>query len=144
MPSEPAVRLRGLSEILWRERHLLDLLHFKLEVERMLLEGDRVRWIGHAGREIDVVLDELGHVEIERALLLADVGPALGLSTEPSLEDVVGAAPDPWGALLEGHRRALTTMAADVQRLADENVALLGDVARDTRRRLVRVRGFER
>ncbi|HUX71839.1 MAG TPA: flagellar protein FlgN, partial [Cellulomonadaceae bacterium] len=40
--------LMQLSDVLWQERHLLELLLFKLEEEQMILTSGRTRWLGHA------------------------------------------------------------------------------------------------
>ncbi|HEX9968583.1 MAG TPA: hypothetical protein VGB03_00465, partial [Acidimicrobiales bacterium] len=62
-----------LSNLLWRERRLLDLLQFKLEEECLLLETGRSRWLAHAARETELVVDEIGRAELARALELASV-----------------------------------------------------------------------
>ena len=51
--------LMQLSDVLWQERHLLELLLFKLEEEQMILTSGRTRWLGHATREVETVLDDL-------------------------------------------------------------------------------------
>ena len=48
--------LTEVSSILWRERELLELLLFKLEEEQLLLAAGRSRWLGHATREVEMVL----------------------------------------------------------------------------------------
>lgn len=109
----------------------------------MLLDGNRYQWIGHAGREVELILDELGQIEMERVLAVAQVGDRLGIGSEPSFAAVAEAAPQPWQIVLEGHRRALTAMADEVQRLADENVVLLRDAIDTTRRTLAGITGVE-
>ena len=39
-------QLRDVSNILWRERNLLELLAFKLDSERLLARAGRTRWLG--------------------------------------------------------------------------------------------------
>ena len=51
--------LTDLSSVLWRSRELLELLLFKLEEEQLLLAANRSRWLAHATREVEVVLDRL-------------------------------------------------------------------------------------
>ena len=48
-----------LSAVLWRERELLELLTFKLEEEQLLLTAGKSRWIEHATREVEQVLERL-------------------------------------------------------------------------------------
>ena len=46
-----------MSNILWRERQLLELLLYKLEVEQILLINGRTRWLSAAAREIEDLLE---------------------------------------------------------------------------------------
>ena len=39
--------LSDVSNILWRERQLLELLLFKLEEEQLVLASGRARWLSH-------------------------------------------------------------------------------------------------
>src|SRR4051812_39244560 len=42
--------LTEVSNVLWRERELLEMLLFKLEEEQLLLTAGRTRWLPHATR----------------------------------------------------------------------------------------------
>jgi hypothetical protein len=57
------VGLADLSSILWREREMLELLLFKLEEEQLVLASGRGRWLVHATREVEMVLD---HIRVPR------------------------------------------------------------------------------
>jgi hypothetical protein len=114
-----------LSNLLWRERQLLDLLQFKLEEECLLLECERDRWLAHAGREVELVLDEISRIEMARALELAAVAPELGLGSQPSLGDLAAASPPPWGALFADHRAALQSACQEVLDTAGRSRSLL-------------------
>ena len=57
-------QLQGVSNILWRERNLLELLAFKLEAERLLARAGRTRWLAKADHEVEMVIDELKAVEL--------------------------------------------------------------------------------
>lgn len=117
--------LTELSNLLWRERQLLDLLQFKLEEECLLLECQRDRWLAHAGREVELVLDEISRIEMARALELAAVAPEFGLGPQPTLGDLAAAAPSPWGALFADHRTALQLACQEVLDTAGRSRALL-------------------
>ena len=56
--------LADLSSILWREREMLELLLFKLEEEQLVLAGNRTRWLAHATREVEMVLDQIRRTEV--------------------------------------------------------------------------------
>ena len=62
-----AVGLADLSSILWREREMLELLLFKLEEEQLILASGRGRWLAHATREVEMVLDQIRRTEVVRA-----------------------------------------------------------------------------
>jgi hypothetical protein len=74
--------LSEISNILWRERRLLELLA-PLEEEHLVLTSGRTR--GHAASgEVDAIIEEIKHVRLERAIGMADSSEALGLSDTPS------------------------------------------------------------
>lgn len=59
--------MRALSDVLWRERDLLELLVHRLEVERALLETGRTARIALAARETEDVLEQYRTAELGRA-----------------------------------------------------------------------------
>src|SRR5690349_24785508 len=88
--------LADLASILWREREMLELLLFKLEEEQLVLSGGRTRWLAHATREVEVVLEEIRRTEVVRAVEVEAIGASMGLGSNPSLTDLADAAPPPW------------------------------------------------
>lgn len=112
--------LRELSDVLWRERQLLDLLGFKLEAEKMV-DGSGTRWAALAMREINEVRDRLRIVEVERATLSADVALDLGLSPLASLRELAASSPEPWSGILQRHWQALSTTTAGLSRAAADS-----------------------
>ena len=54
-----AVGANELSNELWRQRELLELLLYKFEVEQLLLASGKARWVPHATREAEVVIERL-------------------------------------------------------------------------------------
>jgi hypothetical protein len=117
--------LNSLSEALWRERRLLEMLLFKLEEEQLVLTSGRSRWLAQATREVESVLDEIRSAEIARAMEVEEVAPQLGLAGGASLGELAQAAPAPWDELLRAHRDAFATVTAEIGRLADDNRELL-------------------
>ncbi len=117
--------LNSLSEALWHERRLLELLLFKLEEEQLVLTSGRSRWLAQATREVESVLDEIRSAEIARAVEVEDVAAALGLAGNASLAELAAAAPAPWDELLRSHRDAFASVTAEIGRMADDNRELL-------------------
>ncbi|HEX2038771.1 MAG TPA: flagellar export chaperone FlgN [Acidimicrobiales bacterium] len=130
------LRLTALSDLLWRERRLLDLLRFKLEEERLLLEAGNTEWLARASHEIELVLDELGRAELDRAVAVADLGAELRLGPQPTLAVLAAAVPPPWTGLLRAHRQALRLAGRQVERASDANRALLRQGVAAARREL--------
>jgi hypothetical protein len=133
--------LADLASILWREREMLELLLFKLEEEQLVLAGGRTRWLAHATREVEAVLDEIRRTEVIRAVEVQAIGASLGLGDNPSLTALAGAAPAPWSDLLNQHRRAFLTLTAEVSALAEANRDLLTTGARAVRETMLSVAG---
>jgi len=123
MSTSPA--LERLSEVLWRERHLLELLLFKLEVEQLVLTAGRTRWLGHATREVEAVLDEIRGAELGRAVEADDAARSLGLEPGVGLAEIAAHAPAPWDDLMRAHRDAFGSLTAEISALADGNRELL-------------------
>jgi hypothetical protein len=107
--------LSELSNILWRERRLLELLAFKLEEERLVLASGRTRWLPRASGEVDAIIEELKHVRLERAISLADVSAEVGLADAPSLRALAGAVPPPWDGICAEHARALRMLSQEIE-----------------------------
>jgi hypothetical protein len=114
-----------LSQILWRERELLELLSFKLEVERLVLASGRTRYLATATREIEDVLASLRETELMRAVAADSAAEELGLPPNPSLAALAEAAHEPWRAILVEHRDALVAVAREIADLSSENQGLL-------------------
>ena len=116
--------LTDLSSVLWRSRELLELLLFKLE-EELLLAAGRSRWLAHATREVEVVLEQIRQTEVARAAYAQAVAGELGLPLEASLGELADAAPPPWADLLHQHRKAFLTLTSEISAMAEANRDLL-------------------
>jgi hypothetical protein len=114
-----------LSSILWRERDMLELLLFKLEEEQLVLASGRTRWLAHATREVELVLEQIRLTEVLRAAEVAVVGTDLGVGTDPSLSELANAAPAPWSELFGQHRKAFLELTTEINALAEANQELL-------------------
>ena len=122
--------LDEVSQTLWRERQLLDLLVCKLEVEQLVLAAGRTRWLPAVTREVEYVLAEVKQVELLRAVLIDAVAGQLGLQPGCTLRELAEAAPSPWDGILEQHRMAFLTTAEELRAVARINRDLLAQGAR--------------
>jgi hypothetical protein len=127
--------LSDVSNILWRERQLLELLVFKLEEEQLVLASGRSRWLAYATREVENVLAEIKRVELERAVQVADAGCRLGLAGAPTLRELAALTAPPWDGIFAEHRRALLALAQEIDAITKSNRELLRsghDATRDS------------
>jgi hypothetical protein len=122
--------LDEVSQTLWRERQLLDLLVCKLEVEQLVLAAGRTRWLPAVTREVEYVLTEVKQVELLRAVLIDAVAAEFGLGSGATLRELAEAAPSPWDTILEQHRLAFLTTVEELRAVARINRDLLAQGAR--------------
>jgi hypothetical protein len=135
------VAFADLSNILWRGREMLELLLFKLEEEQLVLAAGRTRWLAHATREVELVLDQIRQVEVLRATEVEVVAVMLGLPSNPSLGTLAQSAPQPWANLFAEHRKAFLALTAEISSLAETNRDLLTTGHRAVRETLMTVGG---
>ena len=117
--------LREVSAILWRERHLLELLLFKLDEEQLVLAAGRTRWLPRATREVEMVLEEIRQTELERAVEVSRLSVEYGLPSGASLRQLADAVPEPWHDMLLEHRQAFLTLTDEITALVQSNRELL-------------------
>jgi len=124
-----------LSVILWRERELLDTLHYKLAVEQMVLANGQSRWLPQAAREVEAVLETIRETEVLRAVAADEAAVSIGMRSNPSLSALADAVDEPWSSILREHRDAFVTATHEITELADANRDLISAgylSARDT------------
>jgi hypothetical protein len=119
------VDYQHLSTLLWREQELLDLLLFKAEEKQYLILTGKTRWLPRIAHEIEVVLDQLRTLEVERAAATEVLAAGLGVDANPSLRQLAEAAPAPWADLLTKHHEALLVLVTELRSLSDANRELI-------------------
>lgn len=134
MGPRPPTGLSDLSQVLWQEREMLELVLFKLEEQRLLLMDCQDRWVCHASRELDAVLDQLGAMELNRALASSVAADDLRVPEDASLHDLAAAAPVPWPSVIERHVNALIRLSQEIMLVAAGNRALLNDALAEVRK----------
>ena len=116
--------MADLSSILWRERGLLDLLLFRLEVEQLVLSRGRSAWLAIAAREVEMVLAEMRQVELLRASSVDELAAEEHLPANPSLREIAECSPEPWRAIWLDHRDAFTALTSRITELSQDNRSL--------------------
>ncbi len=113
--------LSDVSNILWRERQLLELLLFKLEEEQLILNSQRPRWLDHATREVETVISELYRLDLERTDAIQALATEMGMPGLPTLKTLAEQESGPWVRIFEEHRNALRHLATEIDKLANSN-----------------------
>ncbi|MCW4385744.1 flagellar protein FlgN [Salinibacterium sp. SYSU T00001] len=122
-----------VSATLWRERELLELLLFKLEEEQLLLTTGKTRWLPHATREVEQVLERLRGLGLTRAVEVAELGEEWGTGPDASLRDLVAHAPEgPWGEIFANHLTGMSELTAQIAQVRDINEQFLRSALRST------------
>jgi hypothetical protein len=117
--------MEDLSSILWRERDLLQLLLYKLDIEQLVLTNDRSGWLPLAAREVESVLDDIRRVELLRAVSVDTLAAELGLEPNPSLRGIAAASREPWRGIWLDHRGAFSAVATQISEMSQGNRVLL-------------------
>lgn len=131
--------MEGLSQILWRERELLETLLFKLEHEQLVLASGRTRWLLRCANEIEAVLATIRETEVLRAVASDEAAAAHGLTSNPSLAGLAEAVEEPWRSILLEHRDAFVSMTAAITQLADLNRDLVSAGYRSARETILAI-----
>lgn len=131
--------LKALSDILWRERELLEHLLFKLEVEQLLITSGRTTRLPIATQEVEDVLAAIREAELGRTVEVATAATFLGLPEDVSLLDLAKAAPVPWDGILLEHRKQFARLTSEISDLAKSNQELLAGSHRATQETLMSI-----
>lgn len=129
--------MEALSEVLWKQRELMELLVYKLETEQLVLASGRSRWLPQSSRETAAVSDQLQASQLLVATESLKATESLGLAPDASLKDIAELAPEPWGTLLLDHRDAMIGFAAEIAEKAASNEQLLANGRQLLRERVV-------
>ena len=129
--------MERLSQILWRERELLDSLLFKLEMEQLVLAAGRTLWLARAAREVELVLELIRETELLRSVAADEAAASIGLTYNPSLRALAEAVEEPWRTILLDHREAFEQVTREITALAESNRELLTAGLRSARETLL-------
>jgi hypothetical protein len=129
----------ALTDVLWRERELLEGLLYKLTAQQMVLRSGENRWLARADAEVREAVEGLQDFEVLRAAEVDLLVRHYGLPANASLRELAETAPEPWPAVLYDHREALRTLTFEIDAVAAHNRRLLQAGERATRAALDRI-----
>lgn len=121
----PPRALSDLSQVLWNEREALETVLFKLEAQRLLLVDGQHRWAGPANHELDAALDELGAMELNRAVATAAAASEVGVGINAGLRELAAGSSPPWPMVIEWHIVAIVRLTEEIFEAAARNRVLL-------------------
>ncbi|MCU1407899.1 MAG: flagellar biosynthesis protein FlgN [Glaciihabitans sp.] len=125
--------MHELSALLWRERDLLEVLLFKLEVEQLLLTAGKTRWLPRASKETEQVSAAIRDLGLARTVEVSAVAHEWGAPEESTIADLIEKSPEPvWADILDSHLSGFTELVAQIQVARDQNLALLREANRST------------
>jgi hypothetical protein len=114
-----------LSQTLWRQQRLLELLLYRMEVQHLVLASGRGRWVEQGAADVEDTMTVLREEELVRATLVARVADRLGLDSSASLAELVAAAPDPWSDIFRDHQRSFLELVEQIETTSRTNRDLL-------------------
>jgi hypothetical protein len=115
----------ALVGVLRQERAAMDWLAFKLSEAELLTESGEGRFLAMIVDEVDDIADELGTIEVARAMIVAELCDTLGKSGEDdiSLADLIPHAPADIGTALRGLRTELIELTDQLTAAAARGTA---------------------
>ena len=114
--------LEDLADTLWRERHLVETLLFRMVVAKLLLAADEHRFVAAAIDEVEAVVDVLRDAERHRLAALLAVADRLELPVEDlTLAELARRAPLPMRTVFEDHRDAFLALTTEIEQTAETN-----------------------
>ncbi len=126
-----------LSTLLWRERELLETPLFSLEEEQLLLTAGRTRWLAHANREVETVMEKVREATLVRTVASETVAAEWGLAPDATLREIAAAAPAAGpGEIFEGHLTGLTELTVRIKTVRDTNTQFVNHASRSTQETL--------
>jgi hypothetical protein len=126
----------ALTDVLWRERDILEGLLYKLTAQQMVLRGGDSRWLARADAEVRTAAEALPDFEVLRAAEVDLIVRHYGLPADTSLRELAETASEPWPTVLLDHRESLRALTYEIDAVAVDNRRLLQAGERATREAL--------
>lgn len=121
--------MQELTDLLDRERRLLEMVLFKLVETRHLLAADEARFLPWASAELERAVERVREATLLRALVARRAAAAAGLDPDAGLRLLAGGVDEPWSSILaeqaDGLQRLLSEIRAEsarAQELADRQL----------------------
>lgn len=122
MDRAPTPELEVLADTLWAERHLVELLLYRLTLAKLVLAADERRFVALTIGEVEEAVQRLRDAELRREVAIADLADAW---EEPvatlTLAAVAERAPQPWSKVFDDHREGFRALTEEIEATSAEN-----------------------
>jgi hypothetical protein len=122
-----------MATLLGEERHLLDVLLYRLVTCRQLLVAGEWRFLPYASAEVEDVCERIRETELHRSLVVARLAGALHMPEgDLTLRSLCRHSRDPYGTIFSDHRQAFLILLEEIEAVVAENERLTPEPAFDT------------
>ncbi len=105
----------ALADVLAAEVAVLENLHFRVVQAANLVAAGRHRFLAPASDKVLDAIDELGGLELARALVVSNAAAAWDLADDqPTIAELAAAAPPPWPPVLAGFAARMRELVAAI------------------------------
>lgn len=125
--------LDELSRTLHKQRALIELLQYRLEVQQLVLSAGRENRLQIALDEVESAMEDIRRSERTRDGVVRQCATLLDLPDTASLAELRAKCDEPWSTTLAEHQAALMALVADTEGLAATNRDLAQRGANDSR-----------
>lgn len=141
-PYTDGVRL--LMGKLWAERHLLELLAYKLTCARLIMAADLRRYVGPAIAGVEQVVENVRVAELDRCIALSQLADEWDVDPETITIDYLAEhSPEPARSMFEDHQHAFRELVSEIEATTAENRRLASATLREIQTTLDAMVGAE-
>lgn len=121
----------ALSMQLKREREMLELLLFRLDVQQLLVSAGRTRGIHHAVTELERAITALPTATLSRDTLVTVVADEWGVPDAVTLKQLIAAAPTAtWQEIFTEYLVTMLALVVEIRQMGKLNQQHLGAALR--------------
>ena len=107
--------MQELTDVLDRERRLLEMVLFKLVEARHLLAADEARFLPWASAELERAVERVREATLLRAVVAQRVATAHGLAADAGLRLLVARADEPFAGILAEQSASLHGLIEEIR-----------------------------
>lgn len=120
--------VEALVRVLTQEQEILETLVRRMAGSAMMVASGEHRYLGMASDEIAQTREELGAMEVARALVVDDIAEQLNLTDgEATLATIASRVPLHYATTLEAQLADLRRLVGEIQDLADSGAEASAD-----------------